>query len=556
MRSVCIVAVLLFGFYTHTVHAQIPNWQWFQGASGKGQQEGWDVAVDKAKNVYVIGTSDTFQVTFGNIPIHFTGNATINGGIMSYIVKYSPTGDLIWVKSKMNVTMTGIAIDKNDNIFIDGIIDSAQSENIYLAKFDTSGNEIWQNNSICTNNNTNTVATDNEGNIYVGGCFFTDSMTIGSFTLVNPYYANAPSYVSSFLAKYDPSGNPIWVKPISASSLGLVQENALAIDNNNNIYVGGYLSGDSISVGGILLSAPTATSGSFFLARYDTSGNVIWANASNGDSYDVIVDITTDGMGNIYVTGSFSSDSLSFGSYTLYNPVPQGFGSPFNNFFAAKYRPNGEALWAKGAISPATTGGGCITSDYYGDVYITGGYNYSIQFDSIFISDTLSPEPMFIVSYDSSGNIICAGGLPGGGDDQCGICADPYGNVYLAGDYEEDTFAVGTDTLFLTGTENVFSAKFNCGITLTSINTLNPTPPITVYPNPSGGVFYFSGVESGSTIEVYDLLGQEITSPNPFQRRGLDSQYIVDLSGKPVGVYFYRVTDSNNTSHQGKIVVE
>jgi hypothetical protein len=118
----------------------------------------------------------------------------------------------------------------------------------------------------------------------------------------------------------------------------------------------------------------------------------------------------------------------------------------------------------------------------------------------------------------------------------------------------------GNDTLTLLDDWSVYVAKlFNNQKVTTAIRPIINTSPITIYPNPSNGVFYFSGVASGSTIEVYDLLGQSVntSSPQPLSKgEGLNSQYIVDLSGRQAGVYFYRVTDANNTSHQGKIVVE
>ena len=551
MKSAFLSFTLLLGLFTNKISAQTPTWEWFRGATGKGQQEGWDVAVDKNKNVYVIGWSDTFSVKFDTLTIHYTGNPNPYG-IMSYIVKYSPTGNMIWVKTMMNATMTGIVIDKNDNIYVEGSVDSISQQNVYVAKFDTTGNKIWQSNTHCTGNSTtNAIATDNTGDIYIGGYYICDSIAIGPYMMMNPYYA---SHISSFIVKYSPSGNVLWAKPISASSSGWVQENAIAIDNSNNIYLGGTLGGSSISFGSILLSAPNTGGTPFFIAKYDASGSAIWAKTSNGDFFDGIDDITADGNGNVYVTGFFTSDSLSFGSCTLYSGVPSSVCTNCTNFFVAKYDPSGNAIWARSAPSSMYRGasaGYCITSDYYGDIYITGSYNYSIQFDSILIQDTLANEPMFIISYDSSGNIICAGGLPGGGDDQCGICLDPYGNVYIAGDYMGDTFATSIDTLFATGAESVFVGKFTCGIKLTDIRNTNAHSGIKIYPNPSSSTFHFSGLASGNSIEIYDLLGRSIYSATTDR-----DTYPVSLSGHPTGVYFYRVTEHGITIQQGKIVLE
>jgi len=83
----------------------------------------------------------------------------------------------------------------------------------------------------------------------------------------------------------------------------------------------------------------------------------------------------------------------------------------------------------------------------------------------------------------------------------------------------------------------------------------NTADKITVYPNPSTGSFYFSGVTEGSTIEVYDMMGQNILMPglSPLEKGGTAA---VDLSGRAAGVYFYRVSDQGATVQQGKLVVE
>ena len=74
---------------------------------------------------------------------------------------------------------------------------------------------------------------------------------------------------------------------------------------------------------------------------------------------------------------------------------------------------------------------------------------------------------------------------------------------------------------------------------------------ITVYPNPSTGSFYFKGVTYGNTIEVYNLLGQNISSTIVEA-----DNYSLNLTGKTKGVYLYRLTNHGELIQQGKIVLE
>jgi hypothetical protein len=165
---------------------------------------------------------------------------------------------------------------------------------------------------------------------------------------------------------------------------------------------------------------------------------------------------------------------------------------------------------------------------------------------------------MFIVVYDPNGNVICATSLPSGGDDENGIALDQSGYVYVGGDFAYNVIIPKVDSLIeppLNWNEYFFVAKYNCGIKLTGLNDVNPTSHITVYPNPSTGSFYFSGLTEGSTIEVYDMMGRSVLIPGPSPREK-GGTAVVDLSGRAAGVYFYRVSGQGVTVQQGKLVVE
>jgi hypothetical protein len=109
---------------------------------------------------------------------------------------------------------------------------------------------------------------------------------------------------------------------------------------------------------------------------------VIWAQNATGTDGEVAYGISTDPSGNSYLTGTFSSPSITFGSTTLTNTNP-GLS---NDVFVAKYSPLGNALWAKSAGSPNNERGEAIAIDNNGNCYITGTFRGSTF---IFNNDTL-----------------------------------------------------------------------------------------------------------------------------------------------------------------------
>ena len=92
------------------------------------------------------------------------------------------------------------------------------------------------------------------------------------------------------------------------------------------------------------------------------------------------------------------------------------------------------------------------------------------------------------------------------------------------------------------------------------ITTVNSKDEIKAYPNPTTGVIYFKGIESGSRVEVYDVLGQMVhastAGKSPLGDLGAGDNYSVNLSGNAKGIYFYRVMNEGVNVNQGKIVLE
>jgi hypothetical protein len=56
-----------------------------------------------------------------------------------------------------------------------------------------------------------------------------------------------------------------------------------------------------------------------FIVKYDTSGNVLWAKSAGGTGTDLCRGVSTDVSGNVFLTGSFSSPTISFGTAMLTN---------------------------------------------------------------------------------------------------------------------------------------------------------------------------------------------------------------------------------------------
>lgn len=141
--------------------------------------------------------------------------------------------------------------------------------------------------------------------------------------------------------------------------------NSITLDGNGNSFVTGYFTSTTIAFGTTKLTNPDPLGTSeFFLVKYNSAGNVLWAKSAGGISNESGNCLTTDAFGNIFVTGSFASANITFGTFTLTNSAPGR-----TDIFIVKYYTNGNVIWAKSAGGTEWEEGTSITADANGAVF-------------------------------------------------------------------------------------------------------------------------------------------------------------------------------------------
>jgi len=102
--------------------------------------------------------------------------------------------------------------------------------------------------------------------------------------------------------------------------------------------------------------------------------NWAWAKGAGGTSPDFCYSTATDVNGNVYITGKFSSPTITFGAFTLTNN-----GGGWSDIFIVKYDPNGNVLWAKSEGDSYGEKANSITTDTVGNVIIisSNGVNWT-----------------------------------------------------------------------------------------------------------------------------------------------------------------------------------
>lgn len=195
------------------------------------------------------------------------------------------------------------------------------------------------------------------------------------------------------------------------------------------------------------------------------SQNLVWAKQLGGTSNDQGLSIKVDNLGNIYTTGYFQGTAdFDPGTDTSWY---SSFG--YADIFINKLDYNGNLIWTKQMGGFADDIGNSIAIDSSGNVYTTGYFLGTVDFDpgnGIFnLTSHGGSEDIFICKLDSSGNFVWAKQLGGTGADRANsILVDSLGNVYTTGYFSGTVdFNPGSATYNLVskGSWDIFISKLN-----------------------------------------------------------------------------------------------
>lgn len=405
---------------------------WVASAGGNDLDNNFAIAVDDSGNSYITGNFlDT--ASFGTTSLTSYGEQDI------YIAKLDANGNWLWAVQAGGTLADngyGIAVDEIGNVYVTGYFygtarfgntflfaNGGAWNDVFIVKLDTNGNWLWAKRAGGTNFDTGYgIDTDSAGNCYVTGSF-TFTADFGTTSLTSAGSSDL------FVTKLDTNGNWNWAKRAGGSSPDLGQD--IAIDLNDNIFITGYFSTNA-SFGALTLTSNGDRD--IMAVKMDTDGNWIWATGAGGTVWDMGQRISTDGSGNIYITGYFK-DTVVFGSSTISS------GATYNqDIFVAKLNPSGNWQWAVGAGGYGTDYGYGIAADLYGFVYITGGFDAAAYFGMEYLTSE-GINDIFIAGLDSNSNwlwVKAAGGisLDYGRD----VCVDAQRNIRVSGDFRHYAF--------------------------------------------------------------------------------------------------------------------
>jgi hypothetical protein len=288
------------------------------------------------------------------------------------------------------------------------------------------------------------IAVDPAGSSFIAGEFSSTNLEFGSIVLTNAQ----PPFFDAFVARYNSDGTLLWAKRMGGTNDDRAL--AIAIDAQDNCYVAGNYVSSNFFTGGVTLTnyAPNGN-GSIFVAKFDATGNLLWARGPDW-AYDQFAGrIAVDAAGNCYVTGQFNGTNI----YAGRKYVSRGY----SDVLLLKYDPNGNLLWVQTAGGNYVDGGSSVTVDAAGNAYLLA---YTRSTNAVFgnaaagmtytfaVQGQYTDQDIIVAKYAPSGYVVWARQFGGGGlDGGTGIVLDNGGNIYITGSYTSTNILFGATTL-------------------------------------------------------------------------------------------------------------
>lgn len=480
------------------------KWKAKWNGSANGDDEAYSIAVDRRGNVYVTGRSTGNATGFDFATVKYNSS-----GVRQWSARYNGPGNgFDWAKS--------IKVDEDGNVYVTGgSVGNGTSADYATIKYNKNGQRQWvaRYDGAGSNDQSNALDLDEDGNVYVTG---RSSAGIDDEEEDMDYAT----------IKYNKNGQELWVRRFDGPFFGNLYDEALDIkvDHSRNVYVTGRSAASNLE-----------SSNDYATVKYDANGNELWTARYNGpgNSTDDALSLAVDYSQNVFVTGYSAA----------------GAEGTNLDYATIRYNANGQEVWVRRYNGPANDidQATSIALDKDGNVYVTGrSHGVGTASDIATIKYSAAGDEQSVARYNGPGNSDDGTGIFIGFYTSHPIAVDKKGNVYITG----------------------LSTGIGSGVDITTIKYSQPcTPPtdvitgrisqpsagsnampanfrVAVAPNPAAittKIFYQMPVEGRVSIQVFDLLGREVTMLVDATKQAGFHNADLNVTKLQKGMYVYRI---------------
>ena len=346
---------------------------------------------------------------------------------------------------------------------------------------------------------------------------------------------------------------------------------SIAVDSNGNSFICGKYNGVIDFDPSANVLELSSVNQKTYIAKYNSLGVFQWVKSFDDSPFPS--ELIVDSQGNLIMTGSFQNTVDFDPSSSIFNLTTVAA-----DIYVLKLNNNGEFIWVKQMGGTSGDTGKAITTDASNNIYITGSFRNTADFDpgiGVFTIDGDSSSNIYICKITADGNFVFAKAISRtpalGASVSCSdIKVDTSGNIFVVGGFSgtvdfdpssgianATSFDIKTDAfiLKLNGSGNylwskTFSSNQRDGINDIVINSngelfcaLECDYAATIDLNPGAGIFNVTGVEVFASIVKLDgngdfLFGKKIEATDAAYcaSLALDSNQNLLVTGRFSGI--------------------
>jgi hypothetical protein len=441
-----------------------------------------------------------------NIQYHNNGllvtGAYQNAGYFNFVSKLDTTGNIIWTQqiNYGDININTEIISLSSGFLLCGHRDILQGSiytfDITLARFDDGGNLLWAKayGTSSLDFDCSAAATASNGDIIIAG----------------NYGVRTPGDYDPMIARFDSSGNLIWMKYITDQSgffTRFVPTDMCATSDGNFAITG--------------FSNNTNSNYDPHVIKIDTSGSILWAKR--------LYQIGWQEYGNSIISNS-QNEIVAAGHYYL--------GTDHGNFFV-RFDLSGNylgALQIKNTYRNQTAPFMDIYNSHGNDLYERPGYGYA--YSTCFYHD-YNHHSQCLITLDYTNGANC----------------QPLNGTY-AFTTANIAWNVSTPIIMPTAQTNIsvssvtvislsIAAPTTDICTLLGIDELNSNSGIRIWPNPVSDYLRISTVKQSEFLEIIEISGKKLME----YMLSAETQFGLEVSSLSDGIYLLKITfrDGSNS---------
>ena len=267
-------------------------------------------------------------------------------------------------------------------------------------------------------------------------------------------------FEDAFVLKLTSNGDFRWAGRMGGD--GRDEARSVVTSANNEVFTTGYFAetGD-FDPGPNVVNLVSNGEEDIFISKLDTSGNHVWAKGIGGDGFDAGRALTLDIDGNIITTGYFNTQAdFDPGAGTM-NLVSAGS----SDIFILKLDNAGDYAWAQRFGADEDDEGNGVTTDPPGNIYTTGFFRESADFNpggGMLNLNSAGNEDVFISKLDAAGNFSGAWRMGGPNTDEGRAITFDNGYMYVTGHFQNTADfdpAIEVVELRASGSSDIFLQK-------------------------------------------------------------------------------------------------